>query len=73
MVPKLNDDKCIDESQINLMAQPHLLEYICNVCHVFPQYVEIHRHVARCLANLALYGELLLHQIARIVSLTVRA
>jgi hypothetical protein len=41
------------------MSQPHLLEYICNVCHVFPQHIEIHRHVARCLANLALYGELL--------------
>ncbi|GAN11506.1 hypothetical protein MAM1_0641c11069 [Mucor ambiguus] len=46
-----------NESQINLMSQPHLLEYICNVCHVFPQHVEIHRHVARCLANLALYEE----------------
>ncbi|KAL9546078.1 hypothetical protein MBANPS3_006844 [Mucor bainieri] len=46
-----------NESQINLMSQPHLLEYICNVCHVFPQHAEIHRHVARCLANLALYEE----------------
>ncbi|CAO3655029.1 unnamed protein product [Mucor fragilis] len=46
-----------NESQINLMSQPHLLEYVCNVCHVFPQHVEIHRHVARCLANLALYEE----------------
>ncbi|KAI8641760.1 hypothetical protein BD408DRAFT_417615 [Parasitella parasitica] len=46
-----------NESQINLMSQPHLLEYICNVCHVFPQNIEIHRHVARCLANLALYEE----------------
>ncbi|KAG2190144.1 hypothetical protein INT46_005189 [Mucor plumbeus] len=46
-----------NESQINLMSQPHLLEYICNVCHVFPQHIEIHRHVARCLANLALYEE----------------
>ncbi|KAL7316618.1 hypothetical protein PS15m_005696 [Mucor circinelloides] len=46
-----------NESQINLMSQPHLLEYICNVCHVVPQHVEIHRHLARCLANLALYEE----------------
>lgn len=46
----------LDESQINLMAQPHLLKYICNVPMTFPTHAEIHRHVARCLANLALYG-----------------
>ncbi|KAI9311682.1 armadillo-type protein [Dichotomocladium elegans] len=45
------------ESQMNLIAQPHLLKYICNVPAVFPNHTEVHRHVARCLANLALYEE----------------
>lgn len=38
------------------MSQPRLLKYICNVPTVFPKHDEIHRHVARFLANLALYG-----------------
>ncbi|KAI8090425.1 hypothetical protein BDF21DRAFT_411242 [Thamnidium elegans] len=46
-----------NESQVNLMSQPRLLKYICNVPTVFPKHDEIHRHVARCLANLALYEE----------------
>ncbi|KAG1146197.1 hypothetical protein G6F38_005108 [Rhizopus arrhizus] len=46
-----------NESQINLMSQPHLLLYICNVPAIFPSHAEIHKHVARCLANLALYEE----------------
>ncbi|KAI8386957.1 armadillo-type protein [Blakeslea trispora] len=46
-----------NESQINLMSQAYLLKYICNVSIVFPTHTEIHRHVARCLANLALYEE----------------
>lgn len=50
----------IDESQVNLMSQPRLLKYICNVPGIFPEHAEIHRHVARCLANLALYGKYLL-------------
>jgi hypothetical protein len=39
------------------MSQPHLLLYICNVPAIFPSHAEIHKHVARCLANLALYGK----------------
>ncbi|KAI8369834.1 armadillo-type protein [Choanephora cucurbitarum] len=46
-----------NESQVNLMSQAHLLKYICNVPTVFATHPEIHRHVARCLANLALYEE----------------
>ncbi|GAA5798508.1 hypothetical protein HPULCUR_003912 [Helicostylum pulchrum] len=46
-----------NESQVNLMSQPRLLKYICNVPTVFPKHDEIHRHVARFLANLALYEE----------------
>ncbi|ORZ24274.1 armadillo-type protein [Absidia repens] len=45
------------ESQVILMAQPRLLQYICNVPSLFPSHLETHRHVARCLANLALYDE----------------
>lgn len=41
------------------MSQPHFLKYICNVPQVFPTHTEIHRHVARLLANLALYGKTL--------------
>ncbi|KAI8975163.1 hypothetical protein BDF20DRAFT_914129 [Mycotypha africana] len=44
-----------NESQEILMSQPHVLAYLCNVFHVFPNQPEIHKHVARCLANLALY------------------
>ncbi|KAI9478785.1 MAG: armadillo-type protein [Benjaminiella poitrasii] len=44
-----------NESQVNLMSQPHLLRYICNVFTTFPNHTEILRHVARCIANLALY------------------
>lgn len=46
-----------NESQLNLMSQPHILKYICNVPVTFPTHAEIHRHVARCLANLSLYEE----------------
>ncbi|KAI7870796.1 hypothetical protein BDF14DRAFT_1769854 [Spinellus fusiger] len=46
-----------NESQIQLMKQPKILQYICNVPTVFPTHVEIHRHIARCLANFALYEE----------------
>ncbi|SAM07474.1 hypothetical protein [Absidia glauca] len=45
------------ESQVILMTQPRLLQYICNVPSLFSSHLEIHRHVARCLANLALYDE----------------
>ncbi|CDH55933.1 hypothetical protein RO3G_14544 [Lichtheimia corymbifera JMRC:FSU:9682] len=45
------------ESQTKLMAQPRLLKYICNVPSTFPEHAEVHRHVARCLANFALYEE----------------
>lgn len=38
------------------MSQPRLLKYICNVPSTFPEHAEVHRHVARCLANFALYG-----------------
>jgi hypothetical protein len=41
------------------MSQPHILQYICNVPATFPTHTEIHRHVARCLANLALYGNVI--------------
>lgn len=47
----------VDESQVILMTQPRLLQYICNVPSLFSSHLEIHRHVARCLANLALYDE----------------
>ncbi|KAI8393568.1 armadillo-type protein [Radiomyces spectabilis] len=40
-------------SQKKLMDLPLFLEYLCNVPAIFPSNVEIHRHVARCLANLA--------------------
>ncbi|KAG2196323.1 hypothetical protein INT47_009318 [Mucor saturninus] len=46
-----------NESQVNLMAQPRFLQYLCNVPAIFSEHAEIHRHVARCLANLALYEE----------------
>ncbi|KAI8882055.1 hypothetical protein K501DRAFT_334324 [Backusella circina FSU 941] len=46
-----------NESQLSLMSQPHLLQYICNVPAVFTTHIEIHKHVARCLANLSLYKE----------------
>ncbi|KAI8086610.1 armadillo-type protein [Halteromyces radiatus] len=46
-----------NESQLILMAQPRLVRYICNIPSSFPSHMEIHRHVARCLANLALYDE----------------
>lgn len=39
------------------MAQPRFLQYLCNVPAIFSEHAEIHRHVARCLANLALYGK----------------
>ncbi|KAI9309257.1 armadillo-type protein [Cunninghamella echinulata] len=42
-------------SQSILMSHPNLLQYICNVPAVYLGHIEIHRHVARCLANLALY------------------
>ncbi|CAO3594291.1 unnamed protein product [Absidia cylindrospora] len=45
------------ESQVILMAQPRLLQYVCNIPSLFPSHLETHRHVARCLANLALYDE----------------
>ncbi|KAF7729674.1 hypothetical protein EC973_004047 [Apophysomyces ossiformis] len=45
------------ESQLQLMSQPRLLKYICNIPAAFPTHTEIHRHVARCLANFALYEE----------------
>ncbi|CDS06801.1 hypothetical protein LRAMOSA09326 [Lichtheimia ramosa] len=45
------------ESQSKLMSQPRLLKYICNVPSTFPEHAEVHRHVARCLANFALYEE----------------
>ncbi|KAI8149812.1 armadillo-type protein [Fennellomyces sp. T-0311] len=45
------------ESQSTLISQPHLLKYICNVPATLPGHTEVHRHVARCLANFALYGE----------------
>ncbi|KAI7883891.1 FYVE-domain-containing protein [Lichtheimia hyalospora FSU 10163] len=45
------------ESQTKLMSQPRLLKYICNVPSTFPEHAEVHRHVARCLANFALYEE----------------
>lgn len=38
------------------MSHPNLLQYLCNVPAVYLRHIEIHRHVARCLANLALYG-----------------
>ncbi|KAI8976827.1 hypothetical protein BDB01DRAFT_309221 [Pilobolus umbonatus] len=43
-----------NESQMCLMSQPHFLRHLCNVPAVFSN-AEIHRHVARCLANLTLY------------------
>ena len=46
----------LEESQTKLMSQPRLLKYICNVPSTFPEHAEVHRHVARCLANFALYG-----------------
>ncbi|KAI9246492.1 hypothetical protein BDA99DRAFT_527036 [Phascolomyces articulosus] len=46
-----------NESQSNLISQPHLLKYICNVPAALPSHNEVQRHVARCLANFALYGE----------------
>lgn len=54
----VTDSFCdLDESQTTLISQPHFLRYLCNVPAVFCSYTEIHRHVARCLANLALYGQ----------------
>jgi hypothetical protein len=55
-----NNNDNIDESQVSLMSQPYLLQYICNVPAVFTSHIEIHKHVVRCLANLSLYGKLLL-------------
>ncbi|OAD75000.1 hypothetical protein PHYBLDRAFT_78888 [Phycomyces blakesleeanus NRRL 1555(-)] len=45
------------ESQVKLMQQPNILKYICNVPTAFQANVEIHRHVARCLANFSLYED----------------
>ncbi|KAI8064522.1 hypothetical protein BC940DRAFT_305928 [Gongronella butleri] len=45
------------ESQSILMNQPHFLTYLCNSPVVYTGHQEIQRHVARCLANLALYQE----------------
>lgn len=47
----------LEDSQIKLIAQPRLLRYLCNVPATIPGHVEIYRHITRCLANLALYGE----------------
>ncbi|ORY90347.1 armadillo-type protein [Syncephalastrum racemosum] len=45
------------DSQMTLLGQPHLLMYLCNVPISFALHSEVHRHVARCLANFALYRE----------------
>lgn len=44
------------ESQAVLTSLPRMLKYICNVPAAFSDHSEIHRHIARCIANLALYG-----------------
>ncbi|KAI9488175.1 armadillo-type protein [Zychaea mexicana] len=46
-----------NESQSNLISQPRVLKYICNVPAALSGHTEVHRHVARCLANFALYSE----------------
>ncbi|CAO3616566.1 unnamed protein product [Cunninghamella blakesleeana] len=54
-----------NESQLILMSHPNLLQYLCNVPAVYLRHIEIHRHVARCLANLALYetnSKYMIHQ-----------
>ncbi|KAL1930085.1 hypothetical protein VTP01DRAFT_1239 [Rhizomucor pusillus] len=45
------------ESQAVLTSLPRMLKYICNVPAAFSDHSEIHRHIARCIANLALYGD----------------
>ncbi|KAI9266057.1 armadillo-type protein [Sporodiniella umbellata] len=44
-----------DESQLDLILQPYILFYLCNVYRVYPDHTEVHKHVARCLANFAHY------------------
>ncbi|CAO3681951.1 unnamed protein product [Umbelopsis ramanniana] len=45
------------ESQQRLMTQPHLLQNLCATAALYSSNTEIHRHIARCFANFALYGE----------------
>lgn len=47
------------ESQQKLMTQPHLLQNLCATAALYSSNTEIHRHIARCFANFALYGECL--------------
>lgn len=44
------------ESQEILMSQLDLVNTACSVVGVFPHQREVERHVARLIANLALYG-----------------
>jgi hypothetical protein len=39
------------------MTQPHLLQNLCATAALYSSNTEIHRHIARCFANFALYGE----------------
>ncbi|GAB5593864.1 hypothetical protein Unana1_08764 [Umbelopsis nana] len=43
------------ESQQKLMTQPHLLQNLCATAALYSSNTEIHRHIARCFANFALY------------------
>ncbi|ORX48493.1 FYVE-domain-containing protein [Hesseltinella vesiculosa] len=45
------------ESQAILMSQPRFIRYLCNGASMLTSHQEIQRHVARCLANLALYDD----------------
>jgi hypothetical protein len=45
------------ESQQKLMTQPHLLQNLCATAALYSSNTEIHRHIARCFANFALYGK----------------
>ncbi|KAI9285763.1 armadillo-type protein [Umbelopsis sp. AD052] len=53
------------ESQQRLMTQPQLLQNLCATAAHYSSNTEIHRHIARCFANFALYDtnrKSMLHQ-----------